>query len=486
MIEKASITLSILFAVFFASACEAQISFGLQDYAELDNIRSLITPVFQELDLSENAVRANLNASNLVGSSISALSPAVTTVTGQIVVFINDGNTLLSAASAGNLESAISNFSFLDLSSARTELASLNQRISTLDSQLETEIPLPSSQWFTAGVVSNRARSEMIEIRSLAVNSRQSLTTVGGQVFDRIDDMNALRDRVTTGERVANEIARAISAAPLLTTAFAASAVATAGDFANFRRNEIAATLRELNDLNSPIEERLSELDDLIDGIDNVLASETLPSSWVGSAQLLDGTSEAFALSFNGHSFNHPTTEIDGEFTVGVVSIRNNVSSGTGRTLTRSLLFTVERTVQDPSLGTQVTFGDVDALFTYTATTNTDDPSASADIFSIQGVATNIHVLEETTATIQDLGRYDSPLRITGVRIAPGSEDFAFLTPGAILADVNLDEVVTFADIPPFLEILTTGVFQVEADCDQNGTVDEGDIARFIEILMFQ
>ena len=53
-----------------------------------------------------------------------------------------------------------------------------------------------------------------------------------------------------------------------------------------------------------------------------------------------------------------------------------------------------------------------------------------------------------------------------------------------LLGDVNQDGEVTFADIGPFVEALTTGVFVAEADVNQDATADLGDIAGFIAALM--
>ena len=52
-----------------------------------------------------------------------------------------------------------------------------------------------------------------------------------------------------------------------------------------------------------------------------------------------------------------------------------------------------------------------------------------------------------------------------------------------LLGDVNLDEVVNFSDISPFIAVLSSGGFQVQADCDENGKVDFSDISFFIAIL---
>ena len=56
----------------------------------------------------------------------------------------------------------------------------------------------------------------------------------------------------------------------------------------------------------------------------------------------------------------------------------------------------------------------------------------------------------------------------------------------ALLGDVNLDGVVNFLDIAPFIAVLATAGFQAEADCDENGVVDFLDIAPFIDILSTQ
>ena len=51
------------------------------------------------------------------------------------------------------------------------------------------------------------------------------------------------------------------------------------------------------------------------------------------------------------------------------------------------------------------------------------------------------------------------------------------------LGDVDLDGVVTFLDIFPFIQLLAEGGFQAEADIDQNGVVNFEDIQPFIDLL---
>ena len=52
-----------------------------------------------------------------------------------------------------------------------------------------------------------------------------------------------------------------------------------------------------------------------------------------------------------------------------------------------------------------------------------------------------------------------------------------------VLGDVNLDGVVDFLDISPFISILITRGFQTEADCDQDLNVNFNDIFPFIQLL---
>ena len=52
-----------------------------------------------------------------------------------------------------------------------------------------------------------------------------------------------------------------------------------------------------------------------------------------------------------------------------------------------------------------------------------------------------------------------------------------------LLGDVNLDGMVTFFDISPFIAILADEGFQDEADIDRNSVVNFFDISPFIEIL---
>ena len=77
------------------------------------------------------------------------------------------------------------------------------------------------------------------------------------------------------------------------------------------------------------------------------------------------------------------------------------------------------------------------------------------------------------------VGEANNGIDISNVTITFGDVD------PVLLGDVNLDGVVNFFDIAPFIGILTgtNGVFQVEADVNEDGAVTFFDIATFIAIL---
>ena len=58
------------------------------------------------------------------------------------------------------------------------------------------------------------------------------------------------------------------------------------------------------------------------------------------------------------------------------------------------------------------------------------------------------------------------------------------ITGGILLGDCNQDGVVTFADIPAFVEVVASGGFLAEADCNEDTVADLDDIPFFIAILI--
>jgi hypothetical protein len=86
-----------------------------------------------------------------------------------------------------------------------------------------------------------------------------------------------------------------------------------------------------------------------------------------------------------------------------------------------------------------------------------------------------------------DLRAYVDNVRIVSDVLS--SDDCAYVAlpvTTVLLGDVNLDEVVDFADIPPFITLLQSGGFQAEGDIDLSGLVDFDDIPAFIQVLSGQ
>ena len=59
----------------------------------------------------------------------------------------------------------------------------------------------------------------------------------------------------------------------------------------------------------------------------------------------------------------------------------------------------------------------------------------------------------------------------------------AAFSASVLLGDVNGDDEVSFADLSPFLALLTNGEFQAEADINNSGMVDFADVSPFISLL---
>ena len=78
-----------------------------------------------------------------------------------------------------------------------------------------------------------------------------------------------------------------------------------------------------------------------------------------------------------------------------------------------------------------------------------------------------------------DLGGTSVPVVVDGTFVASGDTGLVI----DFLGDVNMDLVVNFLDIAPFIAVLSAGEFNPQADLDQNGVVNFFDIAPFIAIL---
>ncbi len=111
-----------------------------------------------------------------------------------------------------------------------------------------------------------------------------------------------------------------------------------------------------------------------------------------------------------------------------------------------------------------------------------DDGMTNVGTTTIPAGTTELDVLFVTTVNFNDV-----PL--PAGEIARLGSFFVEFTPdgggggGPLKGDVNLDSEVTFLDINPFIQVLSSGGTQAEADCNCDGEVNFLDIQAFIDIL---
>ena len=98
--------------------------------------------------------------------------------------------------------------------------------------------------------------------------------------------------------------------------------------------------------------------------------------------------------------------------------------------------------------------------------------------FDLEGLRTLDSSFESTTLS-------DIILRNTEIKSIQSN---VFLTPDTkiLLGDCNLDGVVNFLDVVPFVSILTVGDYLAQADTNQDGVVNFLDISPFVVLLVSQ
>ena len=80
------------------------------------------------------------------------------------------------------------------------------------------------------------------------------------------------------------------------------------------------------------------------------------------------------------------------------------------------------------------------------------------------------------------LGQFDAGQSSLG----PYSVSGGFLTAPdepVLLGDINLDGVVSLLDVSPFVQLISSAGFQLEADVNQDGEVNLLDVDPFVDIL---
>ena len=113
-----------------------------------------------------------------------------------------------------------------------------------------------------------------------------------------------------------------------------------------------------------------------------------------------------------------------------------------------------------------------------------DEAEAGKDVFDfrVNGATDIVNVYFRTGNSGSD----GTELLFDDVFINSSTEDLTDPTAIAdapLLGDVDLSGEVNFADIGPFIAILSASGFQAEADANESGTVDFADIGPFIGLL---
>ena len=129
-------------------------------------------------------------------------------------------------------------------------------------------------------------------------------------------------------------------------------------------------------------------------------------------------------------------------------------------------------------LGARTTFGDgLDVTLRYDGTL--------LEVLIDDGIATPFSQTLFISPAIADV--LESGDAIIGFGATSGVRqtisNFSFVGSSIIPGDVNQDCVVNFADIAPFITLLTLGEFQVQADTNGDNEVNFADIAPFITLL---
>ena len=138
------------------------------------------------------------------------------------------------------------------------------------------------------------------------------------------------------------------------------------------------------------------------------------------------------------------------------------------------------------SFGASIAFVDLDVADGGTVNfTGTEFLIDGAPIAGLTpGTTVNITDRGVLTGTLVDGSPVEFNLSNGGNDIfAPDSTVTVTIASSILLGDVNLDGVVDFLDISPFIVLLSTQAFQLEADINEDGTVDFLDISPFIVIL---
>ena len=171
--------------------------------------------------------------------------------------------------------------------------------------------------------------------------------------------------------------------------------------------------------------------------------------------------SAALGLGINSGGFDDGFVDFDADFNESLV-----------------ISFSQNLFIQEVDLQGLSTIEEIEEFqFGDTLITDADTPSSDSFSFITGGTPNGMFLAAGETLLIEATVGSVSLQSIT-VQIEGATMPIDFL-----IGDVNMDAVINFFDIQPFIDVLANQEFQNEADTNQDGLVDFFDIQPFIDIL---
>jgi len=425
--------------IMTAALASAQtVSFSLEDYVTLGNIEDKLRPAYEELQVQQSRTQGTNSYASELAAAMSASGDLfvgvnkLTILTSNLATAFNTLSAVRGAIKAKDLDGVAASLSPISLTEQRTYITDLENRLFTLNEQILDPIdPSRDLLWYYAVVASCRSRAQIESFKTIAQSAQASLDRALVNSAARWAEVDALDKSAAGALQAVQALERIVE--PLVAVPggeyLLVSLVAYEIDVRNLL-TDISGLKSRLGSATNRLGERASQVDELNQTLDYLLAAPSLSSSWSTTGDM-GGANAFFNLVFEGREFSQPCTEINGPFLLGKLHITNYITPVTGgTTLTPTVGFSLRRIVHDPVLGERVTDASVALSMQYTATPNTEDPVASRDYFTVATLGIRALIYETATQTFDVWGQYDSPLRVVAVTPSAGP-DSGFVEPFA-------------------------------------------------------
>ena len=417
----------LLLLVTIPAVADSIVSFPASAYANLGDLRTLVSPVYQQVVLTGSQLPAEVRrittyANLLSNSSQSALDESSNFIIHNLALASRmDLPTLTNLlTSLNNSDSPILGISpslihggFSALSGA----ASQSLAPSPLLNQLSSALAVSSNARMQASTLGSELQMDYANLSAAPYYLQASIINFDTGIYYASESALLVNQIITSlQQQAATSEAQALAVQPALDAATSLYAKL------NTQVQQATAAVAELQTLTPVLTARIGEVKQTLDLLNTALQQPTLPSDWTTSGYNQAGASPLYAAGFDGRTFHNSFGEIDGPFVIGTIFITNiNGPDTDGASADFEMTFEVSRTIDDPILGTMITHATSDLLLRYFVTANTGDRNQSADYVWVPSLGIYIHVYEGATAEILVSAEYDSPLRTVSLEIAPGT-----------------------------------------------------------------